>query len=130
MWLKEFKKTPLYQISFQSVSTVHGLTTNYECSPRCFRWFYVDLMCPSLKCLLQSELMLKWIPGSFPTLFCSLLCYHWSIVYDRGTAGTVCHTDPLIPPLSLCLKQQLKLLSHRLLYFFPLRAIFLSLQRV
>lgn len=46
-------------------------------------------------------------------------------MYDRGTAGTVCHTDPLIPPLSLCLKQQLKLLSHTLLYFFsPSKSIF------
>lgn len=43
-----------------------------------------------------------------------LLCLCWSMACDHGTAGTVCHTDPLIPPLSLCLKQQLKLLSHRL----------------
>ncbi len=81
-------------------------------------------MCPTPKCLIHPALMLKWIPGSFPMLFCSRLCYCLSIVYDRGTAGTVCHTDPLTPPLSLCLKQQLKLLSHRLLYFFSLRAIF------
>lgn len=81
-------------------------------------------MCPTPKCLIHPALMLKWIPGSFPMLFCSRLCYCLSIVYDRGTAGTVCHTDPLTPPLSLCLKQQLKLLSHRLLYFFSLRAFF------
>lgn len=77
------------------------------------------------KSLIHPELMLKWIPGSFPMLFFVLAFYYGSsIVYDRGAAGTVCHTDPLMPPLSLCLKQQLKLLSHRLLYFFPLRAFF------
>lgn len=83
-------------------------------------------MCPTLKCLIHPELMLKWIPGSFPALFCSRFCYLSSIVYDRGTAGTVCHTDPLILPQSLCLKQQLKLLSQPLLYFFPLRAFFIT----
>lgn len=50
------------------------------------------------------ELMLKRITGSFPELFCSLLCYSWSIVCDGGTAGTVCHSDPLIPLFKATIK--------------------------
>lgn len=61
-------------------------------------------MCPTPERLIHLELMLKYITGTFPVLFCSLLCYSWSIVYDRGTAGTVCHNDPLIPLFKATIK--------------------------
>lgn len=59
--------------------------------------------------------MLKRIPGSSPTLVLFPLFFVTARVLfgDGGTAGTVCHADPLKPPF--CLEQQLELLSHRLL---------------
>lgn len=76
--------------------------------------------------LIQLELMLKCITGSFPKLLCSLLCYSWNIVYDRGTTGTVCHSDPLIP---LC-EATIKTVKPLIVVFFSFLAHFLLLQRV
>lgn len=83
-------------------------------------------MCPTPECLIHLKLMLKWITGSFSVLFCSLLCYSWSIVYDRGTAGTVCHSDPLIP----LFKATIKTVKPLTVVFFTSKSNFLSLQRV